>query len=124
MKLQRLIQQMLKLGKKTELLLKGYDKQMTDSIVQQVRIPQRMSKIDYLWQIQDGKCQYCNSKMKRKNNCTREHIIPKSKGGSNHIGNIALVCKTCNNNRGNDMTDPRVIELLHTRLTTKWWDRC
>jgi len=32
---------------------------------------------------------------------TREHIIPKSKGGANYGKNVCTCCSSCNNLRGN-----------------------
>ena len=32
---------------------------------------------------------------------TKDHIIPKSKGGSNRVENIRIICRKCNNDRGN-----------------------
>ncbi|NEP52717.1 MAG: HNH endonuclease [Moorea sp. SIO3C2] len=31
-----------------------------------------------------------------------EHIIPKSKGGSNRVSNLTLACRSCNHKKGND----------------------
>lgn len=31
---------------------------------------------------------------------TREHIIPRAYGGSNHHSNLVLACYECNTNRG------------------------
>lgn len=44
-----------------------------------------------------GICQYC----KKEGDLTKEHIIPKSKGGCNHSHNILNVCAKCNRARGN-----------------------
>lgn len=41
-------------------------------------------------------CAYC---LKRKS-ATADHIIPRSKGGGNHIANLAATCQPCNTNKG------------------------
>ena len=33
---------------------------------------------------------------------TKDHILPVSKGGRDHISNYRTMCETCNKNRGND----------------------
>ncbi|MFZ4103760.1 MAG: HNH endonuclease [Sediminibacterium sp.] len=47
------------------------------------------------------RCCYCerlfNEKLKR----TKEHIIPKSKGGKNNLHNLIYACFECNSFRGN-----------------------
>ena len=40
----------------------------------------------------DYKCAYCGSE----HNLTLDHIVPRSKGGSNHINNVLCACKSCN----------------------------
>lgn len=32
---------------------------------------------------------------------TKDHVIPKSKGGANHISNMQTMCITCNMDKGN-----------------------
>ena len=34
---------------------------------------------------------------------TIDHIIPKSKGGKNHIDNMQTMCKVCNESKGNQI---------------------
>ena len=44
------------------------------------------------------RCLYCGSFVGKKP--TKEHIVPKSKGGSNYGKNISISCNSCNNLRG------------------------
>lgn len=44
----------------------------------------------------DNKCAYCGST----ENLTLDHIVPRSKGGSNHINNVLCACKNCNADKG------------------------
>lgn len=83
------------------------------------KIPKHMTKTEYLYKLQNGKCIYCNKKLN--NNYTKEHLIPKSFGGTNKIGNLCLVHKECNHKRGNDMYNKKAIDEIHRRLTKQWW---
>jgi 5-methylcytosine-specific restriction endonuclease McrA len=47
-----------------------------------------------LYAAQGGKCIYC--KVVLGDRFTRDHIKPLSKGGSNYISNIQLLCNSCN----------------------------
>jgi 5-methylcytosine-specific restriction endonuclease McrA len=81
-----------------------------------------------------GKCLHCKAKLhvtltgRLVGKATIEHIIPQCYGGTNELTNIALACKTCNNQKGVDV-DPlgpnnekyqRVITLLLERRTGRW----
>lgn len=49
--------------------------------------------------MQGGKCAYCGchfSRTARNRGATFEHVVPKSKGGSNKLSNGLAVCKACN----------------------------
>lgn len=63
-----------------------------------------MTLRQYLFHSQRGKCHYCNVQMARKVKekyfVTEDHIIPKSAGGSDMIGNLVGACNVCNNMRG------------------------
>lgn len=45
----------------------------------------------------DFRCHYCKSNK----NLTYDHVIPKSKGGSNRHQNIVIACYDCNQLKGN-----------------------
>ncbi|PSB20575.1 HNH endonuclease [Phormidesmis priestleyi ULC007] len=38
---------------------------------------------------------------------TLDHLIPKSRGGSNSLENLRLACFSCNNSRGDSLFPPR-----------------
>lgn len=68
-----------------------------------------MIKIKTLWTEQNGKCYFCCNPMTLKksdqkklkaSDATREHLIPKAKGGSNRAVNLKCSCYKCNKDRG------------------------
>lgn len=57
-----------------------------------------MASVEYM-ALRDGDgCQKCGST----DNLTRDHIWPKSKGGCGCPGNFQILCKACNEAKGND----------------------
>ncbi len=59
---------------------------------------------------QGGHCNGCNVHF-RQNNLTVDHIIPRSRGGTDHIGNLQLLCGHCNSVKGNRGMDYLVAKL-------------
>lgn len=67
-----------------------------------------MASIKRLWQMQEGKCYFCDCETHLRKNggpieqrmATIEHMIPKSRGGSNLMINLKMSCYDCNNSRG------------------------
>ena len=43
----------------------------------------------------ENKCSYCGSK----ENLTLDHIIPRSKGGADHLTNVLCACEPCNKSK-------------------------
>lgn len=52
---------------------------------------------EYLLEKWERRCAYCQ---KTDVPLEVEHIVPKARGGSNRISNLALACKPCNQNKG------------------------
>lgn len=50
----------------------------------------------YLRQKWEGKCAYCGEK-----GGEVEHLVPRSRGGSNRVSNLVLSCRRCNEAKGN-----------------------
>lgn len=48
---------------------------------------------------QNGRCKYCLDRLTMKQ-ATRDHVIPRSKGGSNLDSNIVVACSPCNLTKG------------------------
>lgn len=60
-------------------------------------------------------CQYCNGASKD-SILEIEHIHPKSRGGSNKIGNLTLACKTCNQRKDSLSLDEWKRKLTNSAL--------
>jgi 5-methylcytosine-specific restriction endonuclease McrA len=52
---------------------------------------------EYLLQKWGRRCAYCSSKDVPLN---VEHIMPRARGGSNRVGNLAIACEACNQEKG------------------------
>lgn len=57
---------------------------------------------DNIWARDRGRCQYCGLPVPRKK-FTRDHVIPKSRGGKSTFENIVTACAICNGKK-RDMT--------------------
>lgn len=84
----------------------------------------------YLCRQQDGRCFYCQQLMllpiptapKPKNplppdRITREHLLPRAHGGTEHPHNIVGACARCNHQRGSDIP---WIEFLALKVQQAW----
>lgn len=70
-------------------------------------------------------CEYCHSSERLSaSRFTVDHVVPKSLGGSDETGNLALACRRCNERRYNfisgiDPTTQDVVPIFNPR-TQKW----
>ena len=46
-----------------------------------------------------GRCQFCGRQMQYAD-ATIDHIVPRSRGGRHHLKNLQLLCKECNQEKG------------------------
>ncbi|MYF97236.1 MAG: hypothetical protein F4210_17405 [Holophagales bacterium] len=84
-------------------------------------IPYRRCK-PQLYGQQGGHCRGCNEHFKIRN-LTVDHIVPRSKGGTDHIENLWLLCQACNSSKGTRSQ----AEFLRDRLVRqgvdqRFWD--
>lgn len=61
-----------------------------------------------------NRCEYCG-RWVRKGELTLDHIIPKSKGGTNADDNLLLACRTCNEGKADHIyttRDPKTVYFI------------
>lgn len=72
-----------------------------------MRPDMRVSRKDALWMRTEGRCAYCGCRPKRDQR-TRDHIVPKVKGGRTTRDNLIACCMRCNQNKADfDLEDFR-----------------
>lgn len=68
-------------------------------------------------------CEYCGVELRRGHNRTVDHLVPRSKGGSNAKENRVLACSFCNLLKGDrmfaDLASARRWMLKRAKLTAK-----
>ncbi|MBE5936886.1 MAG: HNH endonuclease [Lachnospiraceae bacterium] len=50
------------------------------------------------------RCSHCGKKY-RKKYIDIDHIVPRSRGGTNELANLQALCRYCNRSKGNNMND-------------------
>ena len=79
-------------------------------VLSQVELLQYRSYKHTLYGLQEGKCNGCEVLFPFRN-LTIDHIVPRSKGGTNDPDNLQLLCGACNSTKGN-RTQAELIEAL------------
>lgn len=68
--------------------------------------------------VRDGwQCAYCGDEVTAEN-ATLDHVVPRSKGGSNAADNLVTACLTCNSiksDRTYDDAAPQILDALRDR---------
>lgn len=97
-------------------------------LVRYVHVPQRFRRQvtnTFLFARDDYTCQYCGrhrSELRGRQFLTRDHIVPKSRGGGNSWENVVTSCSPCNNRKGGRLpreaglrlrTEPREPNYVH-----------
>lgn len=72
----------------------GFDRTLKEPLASKEEIPEKVRVA--VWKRDEGKCVKCGNREKLE----YDHIIPRSKGGSNTIRNIELLCEKCNRAKG------------------------
>ena len=56
-------------------------------------------------------CMYCGVRFGERE-LTRDHVLPKSRGGRDHWRNVVAACKRCNQRKGNRLPEEATMEML------------
>ena len=58
-------------------------------------------------------CAYCGGKFPQTTNLSRDHIIPRSRGGTDTWTNVVTSCRKCNSKKGSKTLKEARLELLY-----------
>lgn len=85
--------------KRIHSVTKSFDYPTVIRLFDYVRIPQKNIVVTRknVLKRDNNRCQYCG----KKEDLTIDHIIPKSRGGSDEWDNLVACCSTCNVKKGN-----------------------
>ncbi len=88
-------------------------------LVRFVHVPRRFRRQvtnTFLFARDDYCCMYCGrhrSELKGRQFLTRDHILPRSRGGDNSWSNVVTSCSPCNNRKGNRLPEEAGLTLLN-----------
>jgi 5-methylcytosine-specific restriction endonuclease McrA len=74
------------------------------------------STIQRVYRRENGQCYWCRRKVTigiaGKGQATKDHVLPKSKGGTSAIHNIVLSCYQCNSGKSNHLVNPATNQVI------------
>ncbi len=76
-----------------------------------------------LYKLQSGRCFYCLDKLPSSQYLTRDHLVPKSKGGKGSIKNLVGACYFCNSLKGDHEVNPDWVSERIDLFNHRDWDR-
>ena len=80
-------------------------------LVKFIHVPRRFRRQvtnTFLFARDRYRCQYCGrsqGELKPRESLTRDHLVPLSRGGTNHWSNVVTACSTCNARKGNRLPE-------------------
>jgi len=87
-------------------------------LIRYVHVPRRFRRQvtnTFLFARDDYSCQYCGkhrSQLKGRRYLTRDHILPRSRGGGNTWDNVVTACSPCNNRKADRLPQEAGMRLL------------
>ena len=91
-----------------------------DDVIHRTDVPQRTDLGDLpnyrthkhvLYGRQEGVCNGCRMLFPFRN-LTVDHVVPQSRGGSDHLDNLQLLCGACNSTKGTDSQEQLIARLV------------
>lgn len=67
-------------------------------------------------------CAYCGRHFKNYHDLSRDHIMPKSRGGENSWMNTITACRECNSRKSNYTLEEAGLELLYLPYEPNHWE--
>ena len=67
-------------------------------------------------------CAYCGTRHANANYLSRDHIVPRSRGGENGWMNVVTSCKNCNGKKGDRLLSECRMELLYVPYEPNHWE--